>query len=833
MAKIFSVGGERVLPLSDGWELSQGSAEGPWLPARVPGTVAQALRDAGRYSLDQATPLHGTEFWFRTRFDFTGPFTLRLGGLATIAEVFLNGEKVLSSDNMFLGHALEAKGVGSNELKLRFLPLTAALAAKKGRAKWRPRMIEPTTLRAVRTTLLGNLPGWCPPVHAVGPWRPVERVEPGPLRVLSADVRSNLEDRDGVVALELKVAGEKEGAAGRSSRAESPRSSRAESRDAVVTVGQASGTLRWIDATTLRGDVRVNGAEPWWPHTHGNPALYPLRARIGEVDVDLGRIGFRSLEVDDTPDGRGFALRLNGQRIFCRGACWSTADIIGLPGTRDAYRPWLERMRDAGLNMVRVGGTMAYESDDFFALCDELGLMVWQDFMFANFDYPVADAAFAASVTEEARQLLDRTQTSPSLVVLCGGSEVQQQASMFGLPKASWTSPLFEELLPGQVLKVRPDVAYVPNSPSGGELPFSADTQVTHYYGVGAYLRPLEDARRAEVKFASECLAFANVPEQATVAKVLAAGEAPGHHPKWKARVPRDVGASWDFEDVREHYLRALYGVVPQMLRYENPDRYLRMSRAVTGEVIEETFAEWRRARSGCGGGLVWLYQDLWPGAGWGVVDSLGAPKAAWHALRRACRPIQVTLSDEGVNGLAVHVHNETGMPWKGKLAVQCLREGAVPVVQAERELLVPARGSLELPVAALFDAFFDTTYAYRFGPPAHDVTVASLHTASGARVADAFHFPLGRGADRVELGLTAQAEETGDGWHVRLQTKRLAQSVHFDDEHFRADEEWFHLVPNVERRVRLIPRAAAGPLPDGEVHALNGTGVARFKGQQ
>ncbi len=822
MAKIHSVTGRRVTALTEAWELCGTAAgairvpadlQGPWLPAKVPGTVAQALRDAGQWSLDAPTPLHGKDFWFRTRFVATGPQTLRFHGLATLAEIWLNGVKLLQTDNMFLAHDVAATCEGNNELVIGFRALEPALKAKKGRARWRPRMIEPGQLRFIRTTLLGHMAGWCPPVHAIGPWRPIERLEDaGTLKVKRADVRSHLDEKAGVLALELQV--EVSG-----------------KPEAFVEVGGKREPLSWINGGTLRGDIRIEDVDAWWPHTHGKPALHSLRVLVGEHEVDLGRVGFRALEVDEGPTGKGFALRVNGEKVFCRGACWSTADVVGLPGTREAYEPWLRQMRDAGMNMVRVGGTVTYEADAFFTLCDELGILVWQDFMFANFDYPTADVAFVQSVTQEANQLLDRVQTSPALAVLCGGSEVEQQLSMLGLPKLAWTSPLFEELLPSAVLRARPDVPYVTNSPSGGELPFSADAHITHYYGVGAYLRPLDDARRAEVKFASECLAFANVPEAATVAKVLGAGEAPVHHPKWKARVPRDVSASWDFEDVREHYLERLYGVRPDTLRYEDPDRYLRMSRAVTGEVMEHTFAEWRRARSGTGGALVFLFQDLWPGAGWGVVDSLGVPKAAWHALKRAFRPVQVLLTDEGVNGLAVHVLNETPRALNLKLSVQCLRLGEVPVVQAERELALPARGSVEIQAAAMFDSFFDTTYAYRFGPAAHDVSVAAIVDAgTGERLAEAFHFPVGRGAARVELGLTAQVEARDGGWVLKLRTKRLAQSVHIDDEHFRADDEWFHLAPGIERVVRLTPRPGAAAVPDGEVHALNGLAPTRFK---
>ncbi len=826
MARIVSVSGQRVAALTADWHLvptAPGAVPDPsgladirtWMAAPVPGTAAQALHQAGRWSLDAPDPLHNQDFWYRARFAAEGRRRLRLHGLATLAEVWLNGERLLSSDNMFHAHDVEARFRGDNELCIAFRGLHPVLASRKGRARWRPRMIEPGALRFVRTTLLGHMAGWCPPVHAVGPWRPVELVEEsGPLRVRRADVRTRLDGTTGVLSVTLKAAW-----------------TGTTHPDAAIEVNDTRTPLAWQDAETLCGELHLPDVPLWWPHTHGMPALHDVRVRVGDVTVDLGRVGFRTIEIDRGPDEAGFALKINGERVFCRGACWSSADIVSLPGSRAAYAPWLERMRDAGMNMVRVGGTMVYESDDFFALCDELGLLVWQDFMFANLDYPANDPAFAESVSREASQLLDRTQASPSLAVLCGGSEVAQQAAMLGLPRAAWSGPLFDEVLPAAVRTLRPDVPYVSNSPCGGPLPFAANSNVAHYYGVGAYLRPLDDARRAEVRFASECLAFANVPEAAAVARVLDAGEAAPHHPKWKARVPRDAGAPWDFDDVRDHYLRLLYDVDPLGLRYADPDRYLRLSRAVTGEVMAEVFAEWRRGRSTCGGALVWMYQDLWPGAGWGVVDALGAPKSAWHALKRTLQPVQVTLTDEGVNGLAIHLINETPRPVAATLSLTCLRHGEVPVLRAERALALPPRSVQEIAAASLSDSFFDFTWAYRFGPPPHDVTVAALVDEAGVRLSEAFHFPQGRGHQRTELGLSAELQETKGQWTLRLQTKRCAQSVHVEDEGFRAEDEWFHLAPGVERVVRLIAReGASGAVPDGEVHALNGLSAVRFR---
>ena len=352
-------------------------------------------------------------------------------------------------------------------------------------------------------------------------------------------------------------------------------------------------------------------------------------------------------------------------------------------------------------------------------------------------------------------------------------------------------------------------------------MPFFPNTGVGHYYGVGAYCRPLEDARRAGLRFAAECLAFANVPEQETLDRYL-----PGvavHDPRWKAHAPRDRGASWDFEDVRDHYLKLLYDVEPDVLRREDGGLYLDMSRAATAEVMEATFAEWRRSGSPCQGALVWTLQDLLPGAGWGLIDATGRPKSVWHALKRAFRPVQVNLLDEGTNGLDIQLINETGDTFEGMLELTCLRDGAQPVVHAKRSITLSSRQSQTIAATDLFGAFFDTTYTYRFGPPSHDVTVARLRdVATGQVIADAFHFPLGRKKALHAANLQVAISQNNDIWSLEIGTDRLAQSVHVAAEGYRASENWFHLAPGESRKIGLVPETAGSQTPpSGEVVSL------------
>ena len=143
--------------------------------------------------------------------------------------------------------------------------------------------------------------------------------------------------------------------------------------------------------------------------------------------------------------------------------------------------------------------------------------------------------------------------------------------------------------------------------------------------------------------------------------------------------------------------------------------------------------------------------------------------------------------------------------------------------MQAQRALTLAPRSTTSLPATDLWGAFFDTAYAYRFGEPSHDVTVATLTDASGAMISQAFHFPLGRGHERHDLGLTAELQRDGDDHVLDLSTQRFAQSVHIADPHWRGAQDWFHLPPGCTRRIRLIARDASGVAPQGHVRALNG----------
>jgi beta-mannosidase len=824
---------QRELALYDGWELTRvaaSAADTPeqlvalpatWLPAAVPGTVATADPEAAR-SLELDTWDH----WYRCTFPASlvpacARTLLCLDGLATFADVYLNGQLLVRSTNMFEPLVLDVSTLlqPNNQLHIRFRALALRLRERGSRGRWPTRLVSERNLRFVRTTLLGYMPGFTPKLRPVGPWRGVRLVFQQQLAIEHLRLTAALDGSRGAldVTVVCRALGED---AAPVTRAE-------------LVVGTARAELGVQSAEgsfVLRGRVLVDDVIPWWPHTHGSPHRYVVGLQIATgaavATLELGRVGFRSLEPVGL-DGKGFGLRVNGESLFCRGACWTPLDLAALQSSPEAYRAALEQLRAGGMNMLRLTGNMIYESDAFYELCDELGILVWQDFMFANMDYPVEDPEFLASCRREAAAFLERLSGRACLAMLCGNSEVAQQAAMMGMGEETWSNVLFDRELPGLCKELRPDVPYVYSSPSGGALPFQNGAGPSHYYGVGGYLRPLEDVQLRPVRFASECLAFSTPPEDESLGAWLGDPPFAVADARYRDRIPRDQGATWDFADVTDHYLQRLFGLDARVLRDADQDRYLTLSRVASAETMASVQGIWRRRASGCSGALVWFLRDLWEGPSLGLIDSSGAPKAPYYLLRRAWAPVGLWFVDQGTDGLALYAANDRPEALVAKLELALHRQDGAVVEQLERVIEVGAHAELALTVEGLLGHFVDASYAYRFGPPGHALVTARLVRDVGAGerevIARAFHLPLGLAHDPDgDVGLDATVRALADGAHaVTVTAERFAQSVHLDAHGYRPSDNYFHLAPREAHVVVLSPLAGAKAL-DGRLRAIN-----------
>lgn len=815
--------------LRSGWQLTStptgsiadpdalASAAPTWIDAVVPGSVAGSITD-------EAVDTWGTDWWFRTTIDLVEANSrLRFDGVATHATAWLDGRllghhrSALRAWEIDLGDAAP----GDHELVVVCRGLDAFEPPTRPRQRWRTRLVPDARLRWTRTPLWGHMPGWTPPCPAVGPYRDVHLVPPSSLDHLADGARCR-DTPDGLAwSIDTVVSS--------AHTVERAWSSLGDQRVELTVEPIAGGTR------LLGGGVAE--VAHWWPHTHGRPALHEwtleLTGPTGTHAVRLRRVGRRSITVDRS-DG-GFALAVNGVPVFARGACWTPLDARRLWSATDALRRALTQVVDAGCNTVRILGVTMPETETFHDLCDELGVLVWFDLPYANFDHPFADPAFADEARAELEAQARLLARHPSTAVVCGGSEIHQQAAMMGLSAERRTVPFLEDDVPVLLADAGLDVPYVPSTPWGGALPFRVSEGVSHYYGIGAYRRGLDDVRRSDVRFTTECLAFAGVPARETLAAWTADGQLAPHDPRWKARVPRDRGVGWDFEDIRDHYVRELAGVDPMSVRSADVERYLDLGRAAVAEAVDAALRDMRRVGSRCAGALVFTLRDPWHGAGWGHIDVTGRPKSGWHVLARRFAPRTCFLTDEGLDGLDLHVVNDLPEPLEGSVRLCVVGRHGHIVVEGDAPVSVPGHAAVRMNSGELLPAFHDVTWAYRFGPLEHVAVTATLVDATGTVVARDVWTPVSAltASTAPPVGLRATAVRHGDDVQVTVASDDFAPWVHLEVPGWVPDDDWFHLAGGDEVTVRLRPLdPSTTPTGLGTVRSLAGTRPVVIDGQ-
>jgi beta-mannosidase len=243
-----------------------------------------------------------------------------------------------------------------------------------------------------------------------------------------------------------------------------------------------------------------------------------------------------------------------------------------------------------------------------------------------------------------------------------------------------------------------------------------------------------------------------------------------------------------------------------------------------TGEVMARVFGEWRSAQSPCRGGLVWFLRDLWAGAGWGVLDSRGLPKACFYYLSRAWQPQTVVLTEEGMNGLDVHVVNERDTVLEGTLELTLVRDGRAMTAQVTSPVLVQPRTTWRASADALLGRFTDISYTYRFGPPTHDVVAATLYDVQGAVRSEAIWVrDAATSARRMAGAVLADISAGADGSvDVTVTPEGFLFAAHVHIPGLLADAAYFSLLPGRSRVVHLHPLGSVPRAAHGELRALN-----------
>jgi beta-mannosidase len=420
-------------------------------------------------------------------------------------------------------------------------------------------------------------------------------------------------------------------------------------------------------------DAEIRNPRLWWPNGLGEQPLYTFHARVSadgvEADEMSIRAGLRSVELVRTREdgGESFTFVVNGIPVFAKGANWIPADSFVNRVDRGRYRTLLQSAADANMNMLRVWGGGIYEDTDFYELCDELGLMVWQDFMFACNLYP-GDEEFLASVRQEAVDNVRRLRNHPSVVLWCGNNEVESAWREWGndekFPEEVWQHylRLFHELLPEVVAEHDPRRAYWPSSASSNleALPSSPDFGDIHHWGVWHGRWPFERYRESVPRFVSE-YGFQSFPELATIERFALPEDYDVHSPVMEAHQKNTQGN----EIIREYMQREF----PEPADFET---FLYLSQILQAHGIALGTEHFRRIRPRCMGALYWQLNDCWPVASWSSLDYFGRWKALHYYARRFFAKILLSPVEEE-DQLRFYIVSDDPAPMPAELRVRLL----------------------------------------------------------------------------------------------------------------------------------------------------------------
>jgi beta-mannosidase len=669
---------ERLIDLHDGWLLAQapvgadaavlaGIPAENWLPAAVPGSAHGALLAAGRvpdpfYGRNESELRWIAERSWAWRLDFeVGELAEReelvFEGLDTYCSVWLNGELLLASDNMFVPHRVPVRDrlrPGRNRLLLRFDPAldrARELEALHGKRQlWNG---DSARLYARKAQYHFGW-DWGPELIVSGPWRPVRRWS-GSARIAELHARTQVDVEAGRATVQVQ-AGVEGARAGQVLQVE------------LLDPQGCRVAVREVPAEAPRASLDVMGAQLWWPRSLGGQPLYLLVARLMEGDRVLAesrqRLGLRQLRLVQAPvqgeAGSSFHFEVNGQGFFAGGANWIPDDSLLERITPARYRERVAQAAAANMNMLRVWGGGIYEHEAFYEACDELGVLVWQDFMFACGLYPAHDE-FLLSVRAEASAAVKRLRHHACLALWCGNNEDYMVAESNGLagpgvPADKFEARvIYEELLPEVCAALDPGRPYWPGSPfTPGDGAKSSDATVGDRHSWEVWhqqMLPYQRYGEVQARFVSE-FGMQSHPSLALFESVLPEDERfpESRTVQWhnKAGSPSGPDGHRRLSVYQADNLRAATTLAGHVYA----------TQFVQAEAMRVAYQDFRRrwqqpgARA-CGGALVWQLNDCWPVTSWALIDSAGTVKPAWHTVRRALAPLAVAVRLETGAGTA------------------------------------------------------------------------------------------------------------------------------------------------------------------------------------
>ena len=621
-----------------------------WRSAEVPGVVHTDLIRHGvitdpwfRLNEKDAQWVERKDWVYKTTFDISKEeldkkhIVLTFEGLDTYAEISLNGKILANTDNMFLRYDYDVRKhlkVGKNELQVKFQsPINKLENFVAARPYVLPAPNEPVDIKVspyVRKAPYQFGWDWGPRMVTSGIWRPVYLKfydEP-----IIRDVQIHQKQLDSTLAVidvEVDVFIPNEG-------------------DYELSVGAVKIPIKNMQGEQkIRQEIRIEKPNLWWPYEWGEPYLYDVEVRILEketiVDTKTKRFGLRTIELVQEPDelGETFYFKVNGQKFFMRGANYIPQSNFLPSVTDEQYRKLIEDTKAVNINMIRVWGGGIYENDIFYDLCDEQGILVWQDFMFACSMYP-GDEPFLENVKEEVQQNVLRLRNHPSIAHWNGNNEVSVAWTNWGWQKEFKYSEtdstkiyndylnIFEGLIPEALKKLDSTRSYSPTSPMFSFTKLKEFKKgPVHYWGVWHAGQEFDKYAKYVGRFMAEW-GFQSFPNIETIKKF-------------------STDEDWDIEsEVMKWHQKSYIGndmILKQGLNYfpkpNNFEEFVTFSQRTQALAMRAAIDAHRLAPYN-GGTIYWQLNDCWPAPSWSTRDVYGNWKEAHRQLAWLYAPLAI-----------------------------------------------------------------------------------------------------------------------------------------------------------------------------------------------
>ncbi len=801
--------------LDSGWKFRQAGTTS-WYPATVPGCVhtdllANKLIDNPFYRDNEQKLqwISKSDWEYQTNFNVSTELLkqqhleLVFDGLDTYAEVILNESRLLTANNMFRKWRVDCKSLlksGPNNLRVIFrspinevLPLLARVNYKLPANNDQGEKTSPYTRKAPYQFGWD----WGPRFVTSGIWKPVVLEAWSAGRIDDFHVAQNqLDQKLARLTAEISI----------TATTDSPVMLLVENTTNSQVLTRKQVRLN-PGVNRVRLDFVLNNPELWWPNGLGAQKLYKLRIRMLAnqqlLDQAETRIGLRTLELRQTRDqwGKSFAFVINGVPIFAKGGNWIPADSFPSRITKDRYRYLIQSVHDSNMNMLRVWGGGIYESKDFYDLCDELGIMVWQDFMFACSMYP-GDTDFLENVRQEAIDNVTRLRNHPSLVIWVGNNEIETAWMHWGwknnLPAKLWDDykKIFHEILPNVCRELDPARPYWPSSPSSNleADPDSQEMGDVHYWGVWHAALPFTEYEKQLPRFMSE-YGFQSFPQMETVETYA---------------LPSDRDIQSPVMLVHQKHPRGNQLIREYMLReYAEPKdfaSFLYVSQILQAEGIKVGAEHLRRIMPRNMGSLYWQIDDCWPVASWSSIDYFGRWKALQYYARRFYSDLLISPHEED-GQIKIYVVSDQVQSQPAHLRIRLLDFDGHNLAEMNKDVEIP-------PLQSQAALALSKTDLLRQQDPHKVFLECELSVAGKPVSSNRLFFAPQKELSMEAPQITPTITKTRSGYAIALATNRLARGVYLDLEQKEGvfSDNYFDLIPGRTVEVTLRSNETIAP---------------------